>query len=528
MMPADYDPYTAIPPSKAKFTVDDCLMVTGGGTVENDLYFVAAGNVCVALGEIGNLVAVGSIDGQEDITTDVIFRSGVTVNGDVEQWNDARVAFESSAMVDGDVTLEYGDGGVGAGYGTPISAPADFERAMGSGVEFRASSTIEGDLNLKFDGETGSTQVLLNVHMSGGYHMTTVEGDLIIEDGGGIHLHGDPGVITDRNNNRRAHNLSAEGDVFVYSDAVITQEHAATSTLTGDGAGLLCSAPGLNFGTKVMLSGDVVFTEGATLDIETVVIADDVEVEEEGSLVATTVHITEDGELDSDGNVTITDALVLQGDGLEGSLAAGTTVNTLTYATVDSDEISLGATVAKLSVNVGADKQLRISDAVTVTDLGLCSGTLVLIDTDTEANTLTVTDHLVVMDGYLSLDSNRPGSAGTDVTKAGATADDGYILLYLTAGERMAGMEWFAPRKVAVNHKDAVIIVNEAKSLVEGVHLFNGHLHMKGEGSHLTVGMPSVCPALARLSWSTTQNCIPMAVMWWCTAPLRLQRVPRR
>ena len=487
-MPADYDPYTAIPPSKSKFTVDDCLMVTGGGTVENDLYFVAAGNVCVNLGEIGDLVAVGSISGQDDITTDVIFRNDVTVNGDVEQWNDARVSFEKSAMIDGDVTLDYGDGGVGTAFGTPNEAPADFERAMGSGLEFRASSTIEGDLNLKFDGTDGHTQVLLNAHVSGGYHMTTVEGDLIIEDGGGIHLHGHPGVRNNRNNNARAHNLSAEGDVFIYSSAEITQEHAATSTIVGDGPGLVCSAPGLNFGTKVMLSGDIVFTEGTTLTVATVVIADDVEVEEEGDLVATTVHVTADGELDSDGNTMVTDALVLEGDGLEGSLATGSTVNNITYATVDSDEIELGATVARLSVDVGADRELRISEAITITDLGLCSGTMVLIDTDTEANTLTVTDHLVVRDGYLSLDSNRPGSAGTDVSKPNAAATDGYILLYVTAGERMAGMEWYAPRKVAVNHKDAVIIVNEAKYLAEGVHLFNGHLHMKGEGSHLTVG----------------------------------------
>ena len=487
--PGDYDPYTAIPPSKNKFTVDDCLMVTGGGTVENDLHFVAAGNVCVNLGEIGDLVAVGSIAGQDDITTDVIFRNGVTVNGDVEQWNDARVAFEMSAMIDGDVTLEYGDGGVGTGFGTPISDPANFERAMGSGVEFAGeANTIEGDLNLKFDGETGSTMVLLNVHMSGGYHMTAVEGDLIIEDGGGIHLHGHPGVRTDKNNNPRAHNLSAEGDVFVYSDATITQEHAATSTIASG----LCSAPGLRFGTKVMLSGDVVFTEGVTLSIATVVIADDVEVEEEGTLVATTVHITEDGELDSDGNVQIRDALVLQGDGLEGSLATGSTVNNITYATVDSDEIGLGATVARLSVNVGDERELRISDAVTVTNLGLCSGTLVLIDTDTDANTLTVTELLTVMDGHLSLDSNRPGSAGTDVTKPNAAATDGYILKYVSAGERMAGSEWFAPRKVAVDHKDAAIMVGEAKSLVEGVHVFKGQLHMTGDGSHLTVGMPSV------------------------------------
>ena len=206
---------------------------------------------------------------------------------------------------------------------------------------------------MKFDGESGSTEVFLNVAMSGGYNMSTVEGDLVIEDGGGIRLHGHPGVRTDRNNNPRAHNLSVEGDVFAYEDATIMMEHAAVSTIVGDG--LLCSAPGLKFGTKVMLEGDVVFTEGATLTIPTVVIADDVEVEEEGTLMATTVHVTEDGELDSEESVLIGDALVLEGDGLEGSLAAGSTVNNLTYATVDSDEIDLGAAaVTRLSMNVDA------------------------------------------------------------------------------------------------------------------------------------------------------------------------------
>ena len=486
--PGDYLPDEAIEPSKVRFTADDCLMVTGGGTVENDLHFVAAGNVCVSLGEIGNLVAVGSISGQEDISTDVIFRNGVTVNGDVMQWNDARVLFEMSAMIEGDVTLDYGDGSVGTDFGTPNSDPDDFQRAMGSGVEFGgASNTIEGDLDLNFDGASGGTYALFSVD-SGERHMSTVEGDLVIEDGGGIHLEGNPGVATDNKNNPRAHNLSVEGDVFVYSDANIMMDHAAMSSIE-DG---LCSAPGLSFGTKVMLSGDVVFTEGTTLTLETLVVAGDVEVEEEGAIVATTVHITADGELDSDGNVQVTDALVLQGDGLEGSLAAGSTVNNLTYATVDSDEIDLGSAVARLSVNVGDDRELRVSEAVTVTNLGLCSGTLVLIDTDTEANTLTVTELLTVDDGHLSLDSNRPGSAGTDASKPNAAATDGYILLYVTAGERMAGSEWFAPRKVAVNHAEAAIMVGEAKSLVEGVHIFKGELHMTGAGSHLTVGMPTV------------------------------------
>ena len=80
--PGDYRPNEVVGSSKNKFTADDCLMVTGGGTVENDLHFVAAGNVCVILGEVGNLVATGSISGQEDISTDVIFRNGVTVNGE--------------------------------------------------------------------------------------------------------------------------------------------------------------------------------------------------------------------------------------------------------------------------------------------------------------------------------------------------------------------------------------------------------------------------------------------------------------
>ena len=491
-VPGDYQPNTAIAPSRVKFTVDDCLMVTGGGTVENDLHFVAAGNVCVLLGEVGNLNAVGSIAGDDDdITTDVIFRNGVTVNGDLMQWNDARVLFESSAAIEGDATLEYGDGGVGTDFGTPISAPDDFVRAMGSGVEFAGTSnTIEGDLELKFDGESGKTEVFLNVPMSGGYHMSTVEGDLVIEDGGGIRLHGHPGVRGNNHNNPRAHNLSVEGDLFAYADATITMELAAVSTIIGDG--LLCSAPGLKFGTKVMLEGDVVFTEGATLTIPTVVIADDVEVEEEGTLMATTVYVTEDGELDSEESVLIGDALVLEGDGLEGSLAAGSTVNNLTYATVDSDEIDLGAAaVTRLSMNVDAGQELRISEAITVTNLGLCSGTMVLIDTDTDDNTLTVTDLLTVMDGHLGLDSNRPGNAGTDIPEkeSDRTADHSYILKYVTAGERMAGLEWFgganAPRKLAVDNANAVIIAGEAKSLAEGVHIFKGHLHTKGD---LTIG----------------------------------------
>ena len=492
-------------PDEAKFTVDDCLMVTGNGTVESDLYAVAAGNVCVSLKKIGNLVVIGSIDGTNDITTDVIFRTDVTAEGNIQQWNDARVLFEQDATIEGHVILDdYGvskDVGVRTDFGVPNSTPDDYVERVDdeddvafapAGVEFAgASNTIEGDLDLRFGDD--DTWVIFSV--DSGESESTVEEDLLIADGGRILLQGYPGVATDSKDNPRAHNLFVEGDVEVSADATIRMWDPAESRISGDADICNVLGPGLGFGNKVTLSGDVAFTEGAELRIPTVVIADDVTVEEEGTLIATkAVYVTEDGELDSEGNVQIIEgALILQGDGLEGSLANGSTVDYLTYATIDSDEVALDK-VRRLSVDVGVDNTLRLLSAATLNDLGLCSGAVVLVDPDpgTDGETMTVAEFLVVKDGTLALDTSRPGSIGTDVTKPIAHKGDGYILKYVTGGEYMAGPEWFAPRKVEVDDKDAVIIVNEAKSLAEGVHILEGHLHMKGDGSHLTVGMPSV------------------------------------
>ncbi|MCY4001790.1 MAG: DUF4397 domain-containing protein, partial [Bacteroidetes bacterium] len=103
-------------------------------------------------------------------------------------------------------------------------------------------------------------------------------------------------------------------------------------------------------------------------------------------------------------------------------------------------------------------------------------------------STLYITEKLVVQAGSFELDSSSPGRAGTD--------KDGYILEYKPSGEHTAGAEWFAPRKVAVNHKDAVIIVDEAKALVQGVHIFDGHLHLKGDDSDLVIGEAGVAGAI--------------------------------
>ena len=53
----------------------------------------------------GNAANANKLD---SLTTDIIFRSGVAVDGSVQQWNDARVVFEGGATIDGSVTLGEG------------------------------------------------------------------------------------------------------------------------------------------------------------------------------------------------------------------------------------------------------------------------------------------------------------------------------------------------------------------------------------------------------------------------------------
>ena len=93
----------------------DCVRITGSGEIENEIRAIAAGNICIELGKIGDLTVAGSIDepdggatSDKDITTDIIFRNEVEVDGDVIQWNDARVVFEKNATITGGVKLRDG------------------------------------------------------------------------------------------------------------------------------------------------------------------------------------------------------------------------------------------------------------------------------------------------------------------------------------------------------------------------------------------------------------------------------------
>ncbi|MYE63697.1 MAG: hypothetical protein F4100_02555, partial [Rhodothermaceae bacterium] len=686
-MSSDY-----MPDGDNKIDQDDCVRVTGGGEIENEIRAVAAGNICIELGNIGDITVAGSIESPAagDATTDIIFRNNVEVDGDVVQWNDARVVFEGNATVTGSVILEdgalptelatFGGARLDAGVATsvrrgvklasaaeddaftcdyistmdkvrvvdtpvvslmvdnatideggtatvtatlnkdhpdatayPITIPVTFGGTATAGtgatddytapdpatitissgmtgtlaaispsstdgaetdaetiivslgelpptvragatasvtitinpsttgnvfvddgasdmrffktqntatagpgfyipgVQFQGVAMIEEDLHVQSSVITNvnsatnradtrcAPRVIFGASPAGRANsamMSHIQQDLVIEaqlmeivDVGGtptpmptqrILLDADTGT-----NVTSAHNLSLDGDVFADGDP-IEMESAAVAM----DEGMCVNTLSLNAGTRLVLSDDDGHVIVGALTLDALVTQEDLKVD--GSLTVSTLHVADGAELESDpdGLVTVSAGLILEGE-LDGALDTASGLTKLVYGTRRTDLVNV-SNLTSLSVYID-DGEFRLDQMTTVENFGLCKGNVVLFEAGgADDHTLTVTEFLTAKDGTLSLDTNDPGSIGSDVSKE-AAATDGYILKYVTEGERTASTEWSShTRKVAVDHKDAVIIVNEAKSLVEGVHLFNGHLHLKGDGSHLTVGMPSV------------------------------------
>ena len=368
------------------------------------------------------------------------------------------------------------------------------------GVQFEGIATIEEDLHVQSSEITDrpsaadrndtrcAPRVIFAAAKAGKANsamMSYVQRDVVIEEEHTDRIlldaeMGDDDVIS-------AHNLSVDGDVFATGDP-FEMESAAVAMDEG-----MCSNIfSLNGGTRLVLSDDdghVIV--GDALTLEALVTQEDLEVD--GALTVTTLHVADGAELEADAtnSVTVNTGLILEGE-LDGALASGSTLSKLVYGTRRTDLVDV-SDLASLTVHID-DGEFRLDQVTEVDNFGLCQGNVVLFEAGgADDHTLMVTEFLTAKDGTLSLDTNEPGSIGSDVTKPNAAATDGYILKYVTEGERMASMEWSAnARKVAVDHKDAVIIVNEAKSLVEGIHIFKGHLHLKGEDSDLTIGMPAV------------------------------------
>ena len=565
-----------MPDDKNKVDHDDCVMIGGGGRILNDIYAIAAGNVCISLREIGGLIAAGAIardpadddgDGDGDattanmldsLTTDIIFRGSVTVDGDVQQWNDARVVFEGAATIDGSVTLDegafpeaiWGSETVDASlYGQaridtesppdiifvretdpelctydpdgPADDGAGVSTVQFSGLQFKTNATIGGDLVLKFDNtddqdraavagtsaaaEVCATKVLFTAPPAGvgarSGHITrtsTIEGNLDFQNDGEVHLHGDDSTRTNLNNNPMyysVHNLQLEGDLYSEANAgigEITMGNPAMSNIEGECKGNDDISLGRGNRVTFTSGSDHVVVANGDMSITTLVTQGELSVEGSGSLQVTTLHVGSSGELVSDGNVIVGNSdsdpkvageLILQGRGLDGKLHADSYVTKLSYGGRSTDTAPLvnGGTLV-LHTGTG---EILFRDALTASTVGLCSGTIVLADTgDDDTKTLTITGILHVRDGTIRTDANDPGDIGTDISERGSSADR-YILRYITERARTATMEWFDPRDVVIEHKDAVITKEGTVSLPGKLHIVSGKLHVTKD---LTVG----------------------------------------
>ncbi len=531
---------------------NDCLRIRGKGTIPAGIFAIAMGNLCVELKRVGPVTVSGSIQDDryttEKISTDLIFREDVIVEGDVAQWNDSRILFAKTATIQGNVVLRDG--------GTPYTNTADYgtanitadsgvrggwrrgppnrlytceysnwlrRRSATSdggvwthyipGVHFAGAVTITGDLDVYSstltEATTGTTRadtkcaprVLFMAPLakaSGDTEISltsSVGGNLVIEDtvsfGGKGRVYLDTDSLETNTVMRRTfHSLRVGGDLAAGGKS-LGMEVPATSRVDG-----MCTSndTSLAFGNRLVLTaaGKSVIIGDATngLTLGALVTLGDLQVEPgKGTLKVKTLHVGLDAELTANKDVTVTESLILQGE-LSGELAEASTIKRLTYGNRNTDLVKKAAlqpTLEALSVQVGSG-ELRLEEVHEVKNLGLCSGTLSLVDTEsTTDSTLHVTEQITVQNGMLRKDANDPGSLSTD-RMADPNVADRYMLTYITPGARevKAGdLEWFDPRDVTVNHAKAEIMVPGDRSLPGKVEISKGKLTVDGD---LTVG----------------------------------------
>ena len=531
------------------FDQNDCKRIRGKGTISAGIFAIAMGNVCVELKRVGPITVSGSLANDvftgHKVTTDLIFREDVIVDGDVAQWNDSRIVFEKTATIRGDVILrdggtpytntdDYGeantaaDSGIRQGwrvsdnkYTCEYSNAVRRESATKDGgvntvhipgIHFAGEATIEGDLNVysitlaeTTEGATAdATQCAPRVLFMAPLAKTegdkeislssSIEGDLVVED---IENFGDKGrVYLDSDSlktgaavRKTAHNLRIGGDLAA-GGKTIGMAYPAMSSMDG-----MCmeNDTSLPFGNRIVLTeaaesvviGDA--TSGLTLGA--LVTLGDLRVEPgKGTLTVKTLHVGPRAELAATRDVKVTESLLLQGE-LSGELDEASTIKTLTYGNRNTDLVkkaALAPTLEALAIHIGSG-ELRLDEMVKTENLGLCSGTLSLVDVEsTTDSTLHVTEQITVENGMLEKDSNDPGSISTD--RAGAAdMNDRYILKYITPGPRMMmdALEWFDPRDVMVDHAKAEITATGERSLAGKLTISSGKLTVDGD---LTVG----------------------------------------
>ncbi len=534
-----YGEYT--PATDGSVTHEDCFRITGNGTISVEyIAFVAQGNVCIDLKKVSTIVVAGSIQGGSDdtrnITTDVIFKEDVVIEGDVEQWNDSRVVFEKKATIRGDVLLEdgpipsqrhnFGDNWFGAPrtasirkgvqMGTSGKYTCDYltrrtdkkQRALHiPGVQFEGAATIEGELHVRSNTLTDEAPDATNAPAcaqrvlfmapvakasgsTGIQLVSSIGGDLAIEDTasfgekGRVYLDSDVDG-TGAAMRRTVHNVQVGGDLAA-GGKTIGMASPSMSNLDGMCTGKDLS---LSFGNHLVLTdaGESVIigdkTNGLTLGA--LVTHGDLRVESgKGPLTVTTLHVGSGAELMSTKDVKVTESLLLQGE-LSGELDEASTIKRLTYGSRTTDVVkkaSLVTMLDALAIYVGSG-ELRLDEVYKTKNLGLCSGTLSLVDVEsTTDSTLHVTEQITVQNGMLTKDTNDPGSISTDKAKT-ANILDRYVLTYITPGKRTVtdALEWFDPRDVIVNHANAEITASGDRSIIGKLTITKGKLIVDGE-----------------------------------------------
>ena len=522
----------------------DCFRIRGRGEINAEIRVHGAGNVCVEVKKVGRVRVSGSIRNDPvaretnplDVTTDLIFREEVVVDGDVEQWNDSRVVFEKPATIRGSVILDdgplpgpflpavYGDARAPANQtrkGVLITSlnkytcqyytelPGNRERGTHiPGVQFEAKVVIEGDLDVRSDKITEVTsspsgrnntrcapRVLFMVPLAknpGPRLIDTISeigGDLVIEDTLDFH---DQGRVF-----LASHNIGG-GSHWTFHSVRIGRDLIASGRTIGmgyyarngnngkcgkDSRGLE-TTDGFYTGNRIILSDKVDHVIVGALELDALFIHKSLKVEN-GPLTVRHLSVgplRSGGELQADGNVVVRHALSLGGDGLRGRLSDASTIKHLVYGSRETDLVHPAALADQLEVLsiLLEEGELRLDEVIRTKNLGLCRGTLVLRDAGTEADsTLVVDDQILVRDGFIE----TAGDGGSIATDA-----DRYLLKYITPGKREVtdALEWFDPRDVEVDHKDAEIIVKgDARSLMGKLTVTRGKLIVDGD---LTVG----------------------------------------
>ena len=441
-------------------------------------------------------------------------------------------------------------GGTECDRGTDVDRWSDLRTASRgmkvSGVQFAGNAVIEKDLEHRFGyGLSGGsrtdnvchTRVLFLADSTGAADKTYtshIRGDLYAESGMQVILDGhaepdgdDAGEDPDY---YLLHNLNLDGDIYGYLGDVrdrmnIVMGAAATAQIDG-----MCTSKelGLGKGNRLTLTGarSHSIVTNNPLIIASLVVLEETRIQGlqpftpglYGRISVKNLHIEDGGKLITDETVHVADPLggpgsvILGGKGIQGAIHPESVISRIIYASSSStDQVSLvdfdfdsTTRIATRTLGQGevasfhlpAGSAMRIEEPMEVETLGLCSGSVILVDDeDPKTKTITVTETLHIKDGMLELDRNAPGDFAGDMGEK-ASAADGYTLTYSTGGEHEAGSELMAARDVEINDAKAMITVKEALSIPGKLEITKGILRVMGD---LTVGTSSVVGSADRL-----------------------------